>query len=278
MNRPILLSVLLAVVAAGCATSTQNINPFMVFAETFGVGGTDSQGQSGGGGSGATSQVAFRREVTVTFRNNHPSAELNTLFVAWVDISRVRTAEQQDALLAGGYVQLAREVQLGSAFRLPVGTFVYNGGGTAGATSVVLGRAAATQEGDTEGDAQTGPTSTTLDVTLITPDVILVFSQPPVSCESVAFYYTDGGDPLTATPVGGSEAPFSGSTGTGPFKSLAQVNVYTCDPFRPGLFLQLTGGSAATNEYFEGDAITFDFNPIANANGDFCLVTIGGTE
>lgn len=251
----------LALLLAGCAAGGER-NPFLTLTETLGIssagGNTDS---TGGGGTAASTE--FRRSMQITFANNHPTADLTTSFVAWVTANSIRSAEQQDALLRSGYVQLTREVRLGTVFTLPVGTFVFNGPGTAGATPIRLNQA-------------TGGTATTQTISLTTPDVVLVFLQPPVSCDTVAFYYSVDGDILTSEPVGGGINIFEGATGGGGFKTLAQVDAYQCDPLTPGLFLKIVGGAVKPNEFFEGDNIRFDFFEQPSANGDFATVTIQG--
>lgn len=256
------------VLVCGCPSATQESSPFLTFMEEFGVLGTTEEPETGAG-QGLGLEVPFRRDVTVTFRNNHPQAELNVLLLAWVKVSSIRSADQQDALFRGGYLQLSRETRLGSVFTLPVGTFVYGGSGTAGATAIVLGPA----EGD-GGGAGAVPTSKA--ITLITPDVVLAFAQPPVSCDSVAFFFTQNGEPLTsAHPFPDPEAPYSGSTREGGYKTLAQVDLYQCDPLRPGLFLSQGGAAQQSNEYLEGEDIAFDFNAVPDPDGNFCIVTIG---
>ena len=262
----------LLLVMAGCAGTQSEINPFVALTEALGISAAGTTPPTPGGGQ-VLSPTTFRRDMTITFRNNHPQAEVNTLFVAWVSASSLRSAQQQDALFADGYVQLSSEVRLGTAFTLPVGTFVYNGAGTAGATAIVLNRARTTTA--TQGGGQT-VTPTTESITLITPDAVLVFLQPPVSCDSVAFAYMDNGQPLPAVPVGGAEGPFSGSTGQGGFKTLAQIDVYQCEPLKPGMFIRLSG-ARQRNEYLEGDNLAFDFNQAPDAAGNFGIVTIGGT-
>ncbi|MGD8451589.1 MAG: hypothetical protein PVJ57_07195 [Phycisphaerae bacterium] len=247
---------------AGCTGTSLELNPFLTLTEEFGYGSTDSATDNQGG-QGIQLEGGFRREATLTFQNNHATADLNVSFVAWVNVGSIRTAAQQDALLTGGYVQLGHEVRLGNAFTLPVGTFVYNGPGTAGATAVTL---------SSPGTDAEEPTSQAF--TLITPDVILAFVEPPVSCESVAFTYTRNDEPLETIPVGGPLGPLEGSTSGGPYKTLAQVDVYQCDPFEPGLFIRLGGGMREANEFVEGDEITFDFNENPDANGNFANVTI----
>jgi hypothetical protein len=243
---------------AGCTGGIDPANPFLTLAEK--TGATVGQaGESGGGGTGGEAQAAFRAPLTITFRNNHPSAELNTSMVAWVDLSSVRTADQQEELINAGYIQLSQQLTIGTAFTLPVGTYVYFGPGTAGATPILLARATAAAE-----NTPAAPTSEAY--TFVTPDAILVYAQPPVSCESVAFFYTDQGDPLPSA---------GGSTAQGGLKTLAQVNVYQCHPFKPGLFVHLYGGALQPNEFLEGEDITFDFNPLPDETGNFCIVTMG---
>lgn len=249
----------------GCAPVDGNTerNPFLILTEIFGAPPVGDEERGAGGGTLVESE--FRGTMTVTFANNHPDADLNVLFAAWVNLNSIRSAEQQDALLNSDYVQLTRELRLGSVFTLPPGTFVFNGPGVAGATAVRLG-AATTQADDTV-------TPSMREFSLVTPDVILAFTQPPVSCDSVAFFYSTDGDPLTSVPVAGGESPFSGATGEGGFKTLAQVDAYQCEPLRPGLFLKLGGGASQPNEYFEGEGVRFDFSEVPDANGNFANVT-----
>lgn len=248
-------------VAGGCPPGQIERNPFVTLAEEYGVPGTGDDAGGGGQGGGQAAETRFRRSMTVTFINNHPDAELHTSFVAWVDVGSLRSADDQDALLRDGYVQLRREVRIGSVYTLPIGTFVYNGPGTAGATSISLG--------PTMADS---PLPNTKSIELITPDVILVFSQPPVSCDSVAFSYQRDGEVVFEDDGNPSRRTFA----EGGLKTLAQVDVYECDPLRPGLFLKRGGGGRQPNEYFEGENATFTFERLPDANGDFANVTIGG--
>jgi len=234
-------------------------NPFTTLIEVFGASSSAEEQDQDGGPGGVAADTGFRQTMTVTFANNNAAAELNVSFAAWVNVSSIRTAEQQDALLAGGYVQLTREVQLGTAFTLPPGTFIYSGPGVAGATPVRLLAA--------QGDGDGQPTTEAFDI--ITPDVILAFSQPPVSCDSVAFFYTVDGEVLNEPGLG------AGATGAGPLKTLAQIDVYECEPFQPGVFLRLGGGARMSNEFFEGNDVRFDFFAGPDQNGDFANVTIG---
>lgn len=262
-TNPIFVALSL-LVSAGCAQLTSERNPFLTLTETLGVsalGETDT-----GTGTGTLAEGEFRRSMTVTLANNHPNATLDTSFLAWVNISSIRSAEQQDALLADGYVQLSRTVDIGSAYSLPPGTFVYNGPATAGATPVELGAASGSGEEFT-------PSTTAFQ--LITPDVVLVFLQPPVSCDSVAFTYSRNGDVITADPVaGGAAGPYGGANTFGGYKTLAQVDAYQCEPLAPGLFLKLGGGAREDNEFFEGENVRFDFFANPDDAGSFAITTI----
>jgi len=245
------------------ACTTSPLNPFLTYTEEYGVAGQQEQAVPGGQAGGVGAEETFRRPLTLTFSNTHPAAILDTSFVAWIEISSVRSAGQQDALLANGYTQLTKEVRLGSVFVLPVGTFVFNGPGTAGATPVRLSKAAAAQ------GTATGTTPTTATFELISPDKVLMFSQPPVSCDSVAFTYSD---PVTGEVLSGA------STAEGGYKTLAQVDVYECSPLRPGLFFTVAGGIPAPNEFGEGEALTFTFRPPPaqpTPHFAFAVVTIG---
>lgn len=259
------------ILIAGCPGTGSEVNPYLVYTETFGLG-TAGSGLDDTGGQGIDLPLPFRRDLDLSFVNLHPTDELNVSFVAWVDLSSITSAQQQDALLDSGYVQLTRQVELGTAFTLPVGTFVFNGGGTAGATAVLLGATgAATGEG--EEDATPDPVlPTSQTYTLLTPDAILAFAQPPVSCESVAFYFTDQGDILVGDGL------FQGATAFGPYKTFSQVDAYQCNPLRPGLFFNLSGAATASNEYMEGQDIVFQFSPNATPAGDYAVVTISDPQ
>lgn len=245
---------------AGCpTTSAGQRNPFVTLAEEFGAPVSGEPQQPGQGGGDQNAGEFFRRDMTVTFANTHVDAELATSMVAWVNVGSIRTADQQDALLRDGYVQLTRETRLGNAFTLPPGTFVYNGAGFAGATLVHLGPTQA---------------ATTLaamrEIELITPDVILVFTQPPVSCENVAFSFLRDGEVVFDDDGLITRRTFA----EGGFKTLAQVDAYQCFPLRPGLFLKTGGGSREANEYFEGENVTITFNETPDADGNFANVVI----
>ncbi len=246
----------------GCPQASQR-NPYLTFVESFGIESSLTPG-TGGGGQGVGADVIFRRPMTLQFQNRHSYAVLETSFIAWVELGSVRSADQQDALLASNYVQLSRALDLGSAYRLPVGTFVYNGPGTAGATPVRLGPAggAVADDDDTQtGDEGVTPTTATFE--LLTPDAILVFSQPPVSCDSEAFRYSEDGVVLP------------GPTSTvGGHKTLAQIDVYQCDPFTPGVFLQTASGDIDENEYLEGNTVTFTFFQGLLQDGSFASVSV----
>jgi hypothetical protein len=246
---------ILLLLTAGCFPTFDERNAFWTLTETYGT--TSGAGGVDTGQAAAEAEAEFRRTMTIVFANNHETAQVDASFAAWVYSSSVHSADQQDALLRGGYVQLTREIELGTAFTLPPGTFVYNGPGLAGATPVRLACPL----------TDTGQGLSIVDgITLITPDVALLFSQPPVSCDSVAFIFGNAsisGDVVTG-PV----------TGSGGFKTLAQVNVYECMPLRPGLFLKLGGGARASNEYFEGGNVLFEFNETPDADGNYAIVTI----
>ncbi|MBU0639996.1 MAG: hypothetical protein KKB50_14100 [Planctomycetes bacterium] len=246
---------LLALLIVGCLPAGGERNPFLTLTDVFGVSSSQDT-DSGGAAGGAATEDEFRRTITVTFANQHPDAELHVSFAAWVYASSIRSAEQQDALLSGGYVQLAREVEIGTAFTLTPGTFVYNGPGTAGATRIRL-----PQAGDTGGDPLAGPATA---FALITPDVVLAYLQPPVSCDTVAFEYEIQGRVQTGPATGTS----------GGRKTLAQIDAYQCEPLRPGMFLKLGGGVRESNEFFEGEDIRFDFFDLPDADGNFATVTI----
>lgn len=245
---------------AACAPFASETNPYLTLTETFGPSGGDNANDNSGGGGGSPIEEAFRREMVLTFANNNPDATLNVAVIAWVNSGSIRSAEQQDALLRGGYVQLTRETPIGTVFSLPPGTFVLNGPGAAGATAIRLPAAEAAV--------------TTQDLTIITPDVVLAYAQPPTSCDSVAFFYTIEGAPIDSPLVPGGLGLFGGATGGGGAKTLAQVDVYQCDPLRPGLFLKLGGGARLPNEFFEGENVRFDFLDAPTPDGAFATVTI----
>lgn len=258
----------IAFLFAGCTGvfPAESRNPFLTLAETFGVPFDNDNGGGGGGGGGVVTGE-FRRTMSITFANNSRNWELNTAFVAWVNVSSIRNADQQDSLLRGGYVQVTNELRLGTSVTLPPGTFVFNGPGVAGATTVRLNEAT--------GDANNNVPST-LSVNLITPDAFLVFYEPPVSCDSVAFFFTTEGEvPTALSPPGkGAVILFSGSAGLGFLKTLAQIEGYQCSPLKPGYFLKLGGGARKANEFFEGENLRFDFGDAPDANGNFAVVTI----
>ncbi len=247
-------------------------NAFQTFTEVFGTTlGDDDDGSGSGGGADDGDAESFRRVMSLTVANVHPFAELNVSMMAWVLPSSLRTADQQDALLRNGYVQLSRETAVGEAFRLPAGTFVYNGPGTAGSTPILLEPTRVQQD---DGTGVVDPTQATTRVfNIIAPDAILLFQQPPVSCESVAFSFTIEGDPLSSEFAGlnifaGPESEFSG------LKSLNYVEGYQCFPLRPGYFLRQGGGQLEPNEFRENQDLRVDFSPIPSAEGYFATVTL----
>ncbi|MFN0138175.1 MAG: hypothetical protein ACKVS9_18885 [Phycisphaerae bacterium] len=250
----------LAFSVVACSTELQSA--FLTVTEEFGnLSGLDSDdgGSGSGGGNGGTGTARFRDEMNVTITNgvleiNGSNVELNTSLVAWVLPSSIRSAEQQDALLAGGYVQISSEISLGTAFALPPGTFILNGDGRAGARRVLI------NGGESES------------ITLITPDAILFFDQPPVSCDSVAFYFTENGFLVDEFESGDQQ--FFDSGAIGPRKVLAQIDAYQCQPLRPGLFLRTTGGAAEPNEFREGQDIQATFSIGRLPNGFFTQILI----
>lgn len=293
MHRLVVGAILLTAAAAlfSCVpTSGTGVerNAFFSFTDEFGTAllRDPNREDEGTGADREVPEEEFRRPATVTFANLNAGAELAFAFIAWVDPSSIRSRAQEDALYRGGYVQLREPVQLGSAFRLATGTFVFNGPGLAGATPVVLRRATAggaqdpnagqgQDQGDPNQGTQTGR-ATEMTLSLVTPDVILVLAAPPFSCESLAFVFTNEGE-LEETPAGfPAIAPsyaHSPSTERLGLKTLAQVSAYQCSPFRPGLFLKRGGGGRLANEFFEGDLIRFEFSPLP-VNGYFAVVTI----
>lgn len=250
-----------ALTCGGCPEQTTERNPYLTYVETFGVSAGVQEGTGGGAeGSGSDVTQTFRLPLTLSFFNAHAGAILETSFIAWVGVESLRSADQQDALLRTGYTQLTKQISIGTVLTLPVGTFVYGGPGLAGTSPVVLGPAAG------EGDSLT-PTQAAFEIT--TPDGILVYSQPPVSCDSVAFTFLD---PLTGDVLDGA------ATMGGGYKTLAQVDSYTCEPFKPGVFFNNVGGQFQSNEFEEGQAVTFTFLPgpvDGTQDGAYAIVTIG---
>ena len=261
----------------GCLTSANqtSANPFVVLTEQQLIESnaeTPGGGTSAGGGTAA--ETIFRAVMTVSFANNHPYADLDFNFIAWVDPGSIHSADDQDELWDSGYIQLSRTLDLGLAYSLAPGTFVYSPEGTPAATHVTLLTAAGelTADAETGAAAAEGVTPSESSFTLVTPDAILVFLDPPDSCDSVAFEYSDEGDVLTSNPISGVSGVFGGATTSGGFKTLAQVDVYQCDPFQPGVFLKPGGGGRQANQYFEGEDARFAFYAGASADGDFATV------
>lgn len=271
-NRWLIASAL--AVLGGCPAGVDERNAFLRYTEDFGRSSTSDSDT--GSGTGTDTAGAFRPTMTITMTNSYTPiftaarGDLNVNVAAWVNVSSIRTAEQQDALFAGGYVQLTREVRLGSVFTLPPGTFVFNGPGLAGATPIVIPSPTAAGQ------------STTATLQLITPDVLLFFKAPPVSCETPAFTFTDQGFPLDADTQGvfipGATDLITANTSATDalgIHTLAQIDVYQCSPLRPGLFLKIGGGVPQPNEFFEGDNITIDFRSEPDANRNYASVTRG---
>ncbi len=264
----------LSILCGGCplVSDGDTVNPFLTIAEQRLVeSSSDTTSQTSSGGTSGTAATAlFRQNLTLTFANNNANADLNFNYIMWVNPSSIRSAGQQDALYEAGYVRLTSELPIGSAFTLAPGTFVHDDEGHAWFTRVSL-RAAGGEDAD-------NVTANEASIETITPDAILFFLDPPESCDSVAFEYLDEGDVITGDPLGGSLGIFGGATTTGGFKTLAQVDVYQCDPFKPGLFLRTAGGNRESNEYVEGESVRVDFNPGPTAAGAFATVTFSGTD
>ena len=251
---------------AGCPQQAANqTNPFMTAAETYGASGTGGGEESGSQAGGESTEQVFRTAMTLTLANTSSTHQLAVRMVAWVNASSIRSANQQDELLAAGYVQLTEEVRLGSAYTLPPGTFVYNGAGEAGSTLVIIEPGTVSNENTGEVEAATR------EFTFLTPDAILLFLEPPVGCDSVGFrFLSDGYSP--------DEGFNERATDSGSRKTLAQYDVYQCDPFAPGLFLKNTGGARQANEYMEGESVRVEFSEVPDASGAAAKVTIGSTE
>ena len=66
----------------------------------------------------------------VTLANNHPTAELNTSFAAWVNPNSIRSGQQQDELIANGFVQLNATVRLGPGLHERVAWWAWCSGRT----------------------------------------------------------------------------------------------------------------------------------------------------
>jgi hypothetical protein len=261
-----------AVAWIGCApTAAPQRNPFVTFTETFGLQEQDGGVTSPGGRRGTAAETGFRQVMSFTVVNTSLTDELGLSIAAWVNPSSIRSAEQQDALLSNGYVQLGREIRIGTAFVLPPGTFVLSGPGLAGAIPLEV----------RPGQGMEAASET---LSFITPDVLLAFLEPPISCESVAFAFSQEGfppDALTgASLVGGTRAPiaaFASALDALHLKTLAQVDAYQCNPLRPGLFLKTGGGVRARNEFFETEDVTIVFSR-APAAGTGIAATVQYTE
>lgn len=256
---PLITAGLLA--GAGCGLTGGDllpINPFQTYSEQFGATASSTSDATAGSGSTAgDTGTVFRQGMNISFENRSTVGELETSFMAWVEVSSITSAEQQDALIDDGYVQLSRSLDIGAAFTLPPGTFVYGGGGTGGATRILL------QPAETE------------DLELLTPDAILVFLEPPTSCENVAFLFREEGRVIEGFQLADGFAVFAGATSVSGRKTLAQIDAYQCSPFEPGLFLRRTGGVAQSNEFSEGAAVTFGFQLAPDEAGVAGFVTIG---
>lgn len=238
---------------------------------------TEASEISTGAAAGQDADLSFRNNMRINFVNTATDRELSTNFIAWVEPGNVRTETQRDALISSGYIEITNQINLGVAYVLVPGTFVFQGSGGSGLERVILGPTGAGQT--------VIPSESTID--LVTPDVLLVYLDPPTSCASTAFRFLDEGDVITEPAGGGGGTDgaiiFGGATNIGPNKTLGQIDAYQCDPFRPGLFFRQGGGLQQGNEFVEGDQITFTFlrfpvdeNNQPSPDGNACLVTFAG--
>lgn len=276
MKRIVLLTVAVAVwTLAGCPGTQDSgqVNPFLTLTERGFFSTDTSDITTPGGGTGDDAEAVFRQDMQVQFVNLSTRYDLSFRYVAWVLPSSVSTTDEEEALINGNYVRLDQQLQLGSVFTLPEGTYIYNGPGFAGATRVLVPAsiAAATDPDDTDQDVTA--TLNEVVIRLITPDALLIFDDPPVGCDSIAFEYSEDGRVVTDDPlIGGSTGVYEGATLGGGYKTLAQVDVYQCSPFRPGMFLRIGGGAPAANEFFEGQDLAFGFSAIPDDDGICCEV------
>ncbi|MBI5863743.1 MAG: hypothetical protein HZB38_04400 [Planctomycetes bacterium] len=255
-----------SLIPGGCPVDQRNA--FLTLTEELGASSASRDDSSGGSGSGQTTSGTFRRTMTITLENTTDEAELNVSVAAWVNTGSIRSADQQDALISSGYVQLTHEERIGTAYTLPPGTFVYNGSGPAGSTRFVVPRA-------------TGGAASEDQMSLVTPDTILVYLMPPIGCETTAFVFTVEGFPFDSDPpnvdgVGMGIAADAGAYNVLGTKTLAQIDAYQCSPFRPGLFLKVGGGAQESNEFSEGEnvRVRFFLRPQALGTQDFAEVIL----
>lgn len=274
--------VCLAVAATwGCgqAVDATSRNAFLTLTQTFGSDLIPDADGDGIGGGAPVDPLDFRAPMTITLMNMTTTGDLSVKLAAWVNLSSVRTEVQEDALFRSGYVRLQEDVEIGTVFKLPAGTFVLGGGGLAGARSIFLRAADGPPDfGEDPGGEQVDFTPRVLTLEFVTPDVILLFDAPPISCDSVGFRFTAEGQTLTDTSISAVGDVWGGATSVGGQKTLAQYSAYQCSPFLPGLHLKQSGGAFASNEYLEGDSITVQFTRFVfpNTGGIAAQVTIGG--
>lgn len=295
-----------ALLLGGCPGQTvvdgASRNAFQSLAENF--GSTRLSDEDRGGGVITDADTIFRQPLTLDLANFEWQGDLEVQFIAWIDPSSIRSREQEDILIRGGYTELAQTLQIGSVYTLPPGTFVYNAvprGQTVSFTPngihrLFIPRALALVDVGGEGGGEAGGEgedasgirgrpqarlefdqleANRLEFSLITPDVVLLFYDPPVSCESVAFRFLDSGGPVQ--PDDNTGLTFAGATLGGflaSFKTLQQVQGYSCAPFRPGFFFR-RGGGVSSNEFLEGQTITVSFTSHGFVNREeFALVEI----
>lgn len=271
------------------------INPFLTLVEQQFIPFTEDEvdpdetllggaldGVAGGGGI-TTVDTRFREAMTITFNNNSARGDLEFNLLAWVDATSIQDDEDRDALYNSNYVELTEEIRLGTAFILAPGTFVYNGGGTNGNLRFRIPRGtdsdtegASNQQGEetdfsgedaTQNVGEDGGTIESVggvadepvqrQLTLASPDRILIYLDAPDSCDSTAFVFLDQGDPVRSFQ--GGVGFWGGSNRDGPFKPLQAAEYVSCDPLTPALILKTGAGARQGNEFFEGEDVTLDF-------------------
>lgn len=256
LTLTILAALAAGLTLGGCPGGT-SVNPYLTLTESnlINAGATTDADAEAPSGDTVAAGVTFRDDIDITFINHNIEHHLRFNFLAWVAPSSLRSSEQREVLLNSGYTELTAEQRVGVAFTLPPGTYVYRGAGAGGVQRVFLGPA---------GNGADSVNPDTEIATFTTPDGVLIYLDPPDSCHSTAFEFTDQGQ-----VSGGSGFGYGPSTGSGGRKTLAQFNVYQCDPFKPGLFLKTGGGARADNEFIEGQDFTVHFfqNPIAQVVG-----------
>ncbi len=257
------ISLILLALLSGCTLVSPLTGPnaFLTLAEQFGaesLAETDDDDTTTGG-SGTTVDLPFRLSMDLTLANNATDVDLEVSVAAWVLPSSLRTTEQEDSLFNDGYVRVNQRLRIG-VLDIPEGSFIRDGGGFAGAEAITIAG---------PGD---GGNATEVVRTMVTPDVLLIFKETPRSCESVAFEFTQGGEPILGQIIRNDTT--LGATNAGGRKTYAQVDAYQCSPFEPGLYFRAGGGARSANEYFEGQSVRVDFIRGVADNGSAAFVSI----